>query len=36
MMVGAVAISRAMPDSKEADRALDSALQTAIALIPSK
>ena len=36
VMVGAVAISRAMPDSKEADRALDSALQTAIALLPSK
>jgi AcrR family transcriptional regulator len=36
IMVGAVAISRAMPDSKEADRALDSALQTAIALIASK
>jgi len=36
MMVGAIAISRAMPDSKEADRALDSALQTATALIASK
>ena len=36
MMVGAVAISRAMPDGKEADRALDSALQTAVSLIASK
>jgi TetR/AcrR family transcriptional regulator, transcriptional repressor for nem operon len=33
MMIGAIAISRAMPDSKEADQVLDSALQTAIALI---
>jgi TetR/AcrR family transcriptional regulator, transcriptional repressor for nem operon len=33
MMVGAIAISRAMPDGEEADQALDSALQTAIALI---
>jgi len=29
-MVGAIAISRAMPDGKEADQALDSALQTAM------
>jgi TetR/AcrR family transcriptional repressor of nem operon len=36
MMVGAIAISRAMPDGEEADRALDSALQTAIALIAPK
>jgi AcrR family transcriptional regulator len=36
MMVGAIAISRAMPDGAEADQALDSALQTAIALIGSK
>jgi AcrR family transcriptional regulator len=33
MMVGAVAISRAMPDGEAADQALDSALQTAIALV---
>jgi TetR/AcrR family transcriptional repressor of nem operon len=33
MMVGAIAISRAMPDGEEADQVLDSALQTAIALI---
>jgi len=33
IMVGAIAISRAMPDGKAADQALDSALQTAIALI---
>ena len=33
MMVGAIAISRAMPDGEAADRVLDSALQTAIALI---
>jgi AcrR family transcriptional regulator len=36
MMVGAIAISRAMPDGEEADQALDSALQTAIALIALK
>ena len=36
MMIGAIAISRAMPDGEEADRALDSALQTAIALIAPK
>lgn len=36
MMVGAIAISRAMPDGKEAAQALDSALQTAIALIAPK
>jgi TetR/AcrR family transcriptional repressor of nem operon len=33
MMIGAIAISRAMPDGEEPDQALDSALQTAIALI---
>jgi AcrR family transcriptional regulator len=33
MMVGAVAISRAMPDGEAANQALDSALQTAIALV---
>jgi TetR/AcrR family transcriptional repressor of nem operon len=33
MMIGAIAISRAMPDGEEADQALASALQTAIALI---
>jgi len=33
MMVGAIAIARAMPDGEAADQALDSALQTAIALI---
>jgi hypothetical protein len=33
MMVGAVAISRAMPDGAAAAQALDSALQTAMALI---
>jgi len=36
MMVGAIAISRAMPDGEEADQALNSALQTAIALIAPK
>ena len=36
MMVGAVAISQAMPDGEEADHVLDSALQTAIALIAPK
>jgi TetR/AcrR family transcriptional regulator, transcriptional repressor for nem operon len=36
MMVGAIAISRAMPDGKDADRALESALQTAIALVGPK
>jgi hypothetical protein len=36
MMVGAIAISRAMPDGEEANQALGSALQTAIALISSK
>ncbi len=36
IMVGAIAISRAMPDGKEADAALDSALQTAMALITAK
>ena len=33
MMVGAIAISRAMPDGEAPDRVLDSALQSAIALI---
>lgn len=33
MMIGAIAISRAMPDGEGADQALASALQTAIALI---
>jgi len=33
MMIGAIAIARAMPDGEEADQALESALQTAIALI---
>jgi TetR/AcrR family transcriptional repressor of nem operon len=32
MMVGAIAIARAMPDGEDAERVLDSALQTAIAL----
>jgi AcrR family transcriptional regulator len=36
MMVGAVAIAQAMPDSDKADQVLDSALQTAIALIAPK
>jgi TetR/AcrR family transcriptional regulator, transcriptional repressor for nem operon len=36
MMVGAVAISRAMPDGEAANRALDSALQTATALVAAK
>jgi TetR/AcrR family transcriptional regulator, transcriptional repressor for nem operon len=36
MMVGAVAISRAMPDGEAAGRALESALQTAITLIAAK
>ena len=33
IMVGAIAISRAMPDGKAADQALDSALQIGLALI---
>jgi TetR/AcrR family transcriptional regulator, transcriptional repressor for nem operon len=33
MMVGAIAISRAMPDGEEPNQALDSALQTALALV---
>jgi TetR/AcrR family transcriptional repressor of nem operon len=33
IMVGAIAISRAMPDGEDAERAIDAALQTAIALI---
>jgi hypothetical protein len=36
MMIGAIAISRAMPDGEEADQALASALQTAIELIAPK
>jgi TetR/AcrR family transcriptional regulator, transcriptional repressor for nem operon len=36
VMVGAIAISRAMPDGEEAGQVLDSALQTAIALIAPK
>lgn len=36
MMVGAIAISRAMPDGEEADQVLESALQTAIALVAPK
>lgn len=36
LMVGAIAISRAMPDGAEADQVLDSALQTAIALVGPK
>jgi TetR/AcrR family transcriptional regulator, transcriptional repressor for nem operon len=36
IMVGAIAIARAMPDGEAAERALDAALQTAIALIDPK
>jgi AcrR family transcriptional regulator len=36
LMIGAIAISRAMPDGEAADQALDSALQTATALIAPK
>ena len=36
MMIGAIAISRAMPDGEAAEQVLDSALQTAIALIAPK
>jgi TetR/AcrR family transcriptional repressor of nem operon len=36
MMVGAITISRAMPDGEESDQVLESALQTAIALIAPK
>jgi TetR/AcrR family transcriptional regulator, transcriptional repressor for nem operon len=36
MMVGAIAISRAMPDGEEADHVLESALQSATALIVPK
>ena len=36
MMVGAVAISRAMPDGKEPSRALASVLQTAVELVTSE
>jgi TetR/AcrR family transcriptional repressor of nem operon len=35
-MVGAVGIAQAMPDAREADQVLKSALQTAIALIAAK
>ena len=33
LMIGAIAISRAMPDGEAADQALDAALQTATALV---
>ena len=36
MMIGAIAISRAMPDGEAADQALDAALQTASALVASE
>jgi TetR/AcrR family transcriptional repressor of nem operon len=36
MMVGAIAIARAMPDGEAANQALDSALQTATALVATK
>jgi TetR/AcrR family transcriptional regulator, transcriptional repressor for nem operon len=36
MMVGAIAISRAMPDGKKPDQVLGSVLQTAIALVAPK
>jgi AcrR family transcriptional regulator len=36
MMIGAIAISRAMPNGEEADQALDSALQTATTLVAPK
>jgi TetR/AcrR family transcriptional repressor of nem operon len=36
MMIGAIAISRAMPDGEGADQALAAALQTAIALVAPK
>jgi AcrR family transcriptional regulator len=36
LMIGAIAISRAMPDGEAADQALDAALQTATALIAPK
>ena len=36
MMVGAVAIAQAMPDGAKANLVLDSALQTATALIAAK
>jgi TetR/AcrR family transcriptional repressor of nem operon len=36
MMIGAIAISRATPDGEEVDQALDSALQTATALVAPK
>jgi TetR/AcrR family transcriptional regulator, transcriptional repressor for nem operon len=36
VMAGAIAISRAMPDGEEAGRVLDSALQTATALVAAK
>jgi TetR/AcrR family transcriptional repressor of nem operon len=36
MMIGAIAISRAMPDGETADQALDAALQTASALVAAE
>jgi TetR/AcrR family transcriptional repressor of nem operon len=36
IMVGAVAIARAMPDGEAADRAIEAALQTAISLVAAK
>jgi hypothetical protein len=36
MMVGAIAISRAMADGEQADQVLDAALQSATALIDPK
>jgi TetR/AcrR family transcriptional repressor of nem operon len=36
MMIGAIAISRAMPDGKEADQVLNAVLQTTVALVASK
>jgi hypothetical protein len=36
MMIGAIAISRAMPDGEEADQVLDAVLQATVALIASK
>jgi AcrR family transcriptional regulator len=36
IMVGAVAIARAMPDGEAADRAIEAALQTALSLVAAK
>src|SRR5229473_7935731 len=36
IMIGAIAISRAMPDGEEADQVLDAALRTATALVAPK